>query len=260
MMVLIVLGMLILAGIASCLHSGWAIIAHVRSGQINTLLSVTFVTVMMILVTAFDPSTLQLLTEERYATTLLRGTFEELVKVSGLLMFATIPMSDKGKLSLSTGNPIWFLALLIATYENIQVWSPPVITSVAVIAQNNYVIPAHIPAVHHYGVGGLFLLAVTGAARYFVHFYLTFLAITCWQRGAYVLFTFTLTVHGLFNVAGLAIAVHASSPLINIALATILFIFGATILALVSHRLTSIQERLSLTASNHDCNATENSK
>ena len=133
--------------ISTGLYSCWATFCHNRQGYSATFLSVAFVTVMMVLVSAFDTDPQNLMRDERYGITLLRGAIEELIKVCSLLLFSAVPLSDKGKLATSLGNPIWILAILIASYENILLWAEPVATSVQVLLVTDGSAPDQFPAV-----------------------------------------------------------------------------------------------------------------
>ncbi len=215
---------------------------------------------MMVLVSAFYTDPQNLMQDERYDITLLRGAIEELIKVCGLLLFAIVPLSDKGKLATSLGNPIWLLAILIASYENILIWAEPVTTSVQVMFGSDDVVPDQFPAVTYYGAEGLFGLTVMGLVRVFVHFYLTALALIYWQRQNYIMFSVMLAAHCIINVVALSVAVYSSSPRDYVLLSTLLFMAGASLLYFHGKRVLSRQSLPFAAASDDNPDTAKNSE
>ena len=246
--------------ISTGLYCCRATFCHNRQGYSATFLSVVFVTVMMVLVSAFDTDPQNLMRDERYDITLLRGAIEELIKVCSLLLFAAVPLSDKGKLATSLGNPIWILAILIASYENILLWAEPVATSVQVLLVTDGSAPDQFPAVMYYGSGGLFGLAVMGVVRVFVHFYLTALALIYWQRQKYFLFSVMLAAHGIINVIALSVAVYSSSPQNYALFSTLLFMAVASLLYLHGKSVMSRQSLPFAAAFDDNPDTTKNCK
>lgn len=244
----------------ACLYSVWAAFKHCQYGYSGTLLSIAFVTVMMIIVSAFDSETAQVLENALYGETLVRGAIEEAVKVSGLLMFATMPVSANTNTKVCVRNPIWFLAVVIATYENVLIWVGPLFSSMEIGVSAGLEGISHSPAITYFTGPGLLSLTAIGVMRYFIHFYLTALAIVCWHNRQYVFAVFMLLSHGAINVISLAITINADTAKENTMGNAILF----TALAFALVAITKVyvgqkQQTAVLPASDHNRYAPENS-
>ncbi len=247
--------------LAACMYSFWAVIKHCQYGHSDTFVSILFVTIMMILVSAFDSDPKQLLENSLYGETLIRGTIEEAVKVSGLLMFASIHVSPNTNLKVTVRNPVWILAVVIATYENILICFGPLFSSIEVAIIAGEVGLQNSPAINYFASSGLLALTAIGALRYFIHFYLTALAIQLWKNKQFILVTSVMVLHGVINVLSLAISINSYSAKEDTIINALLFAASTVALVAITNFVRSKKSQLDFSFSpDYSINTSENSK